>query len=199
MDRPIDLPGLAAVVRGFPTPIHFVGRDVFPDHALQNLCAITDGFATEDHLAILELADEIKVATFVVHPCLFPTAGICVEDGDAGAAKVYRFATREILLHDAAVHDAPDAVGAVAHFAWLFTGPGQIPLANPKIKLFLLLSLARSCLGFGRCLRKKRKSEKRERECCQDSHLERPSLRRRTPAKVSRIGGLGSFLVHLTA
>ena len=174
MDGPVDLPGFATVARGFPAPIYFVGRDVLPDHALQNLCAITDGFALEDHVAILEVTDEIKIASFVVDPRLFPMAGICVEDGDACAANVHRFATREILLHDAAVHDAPDAVGAVAHFAWLFTGPVQIPLANPKIKLFLLLSFAGSWLGFGRCLRKKGKSEERERKCRQDSHLELP-------------------------
>src|SRR6516225_9333406 len=99
MDGPVDLPRLATVARGFPAPIHFFGRDVLPDHALQNLCAITDGFALEDHVAILEITDEIKIAAFVVDPRLFPTAGIYVEDGDAGATKVHRFATREILLH----------------------------------------------------------------------------------------------------
>src|SRR5215472_16857508 len=106
MDGPVDLPGFAAVVRRFPTPIQFVGRDVFPYHALQNLCTISDRFALQDHLAIFEITNEIKITAFVVDPSLFPMSGICVEDRDACSAKMHGIATRKSFLHDTAIHNA---------------------------------------------------------------------------------------------
>src|SRR5579872_1688572 len=44
----------------------------------------------------------------------------------------------KILLHHTAIHDALDVVGAVSALARLASGPGEVPFANPEIKLFLL-------------------------------------------------------------
>src|SRR5579864_6932413 len=73
VDRPIDLPGLSAVVRGLPNPIQLIRGDVLPDHSLQDAVSnLIFHLSLQNHLAVLELPDEVQVAAFVVDPGLLP-------------------------------------------------------------------------------------------------------------------------------
>src|SRR5579862_6432128 len=74
MNRPVHLPSLSAVSGRLPTPIKFVSRNVFPDHSLQNLLPASNGFTLENHLSIVEAADEVEVAAFIVDPGLLPAS-----------------------------------------------------------------------------------------------------------------------------
>ena len=46
-------------------------------------------------------------------------------------------AAGEILLDDAAIQDALDAVRPVSGFAGIVSRPGQVPFANPEFELLL--------------------------------------------------------------
>src|SRR5215467_10441892 len=93
MNRPVHLPGLAAVSGGLPTPIEFVSRNVFPDHSLQDLLAVPNRLTLENHLSVAEIADEVEVTTFIVDPRLLPTVAAYVKGGNAGAAQMHRVST----------------------------------------------------------------------------------------------------------
>src|SRR5260370_36708517 len=68
VDRPVYLPGLAAVARRFPTPVEFICANVLPDHALQALHAVANFFALQDHLPVAEVTNEIEIASLVIDP-----------------------------------------------------------------------------------------------------------------------------------
>src|SRR5215831_2250729 len=72
MNRPVHLPALAAVGGRLPTPIEFVGRNVFPDHSLQNLLTVSNSLTLQNHLSVAEIAVEVEIATFIVDPRLLP-------------------------------------------------------------------------------------------------------------------------------
>src|SRR2546423_5744488 len=146
MNRPLHLPGFAAVAGGFPAPIEFVGPDIFPDHTLQDSGAIfTRRLALQDHLAAFEFPCEIEIATLIVHPGLLPFAGVTIKYGNAVAAQGHGLQAGETLVHDAAVEDTLNAVRAVADFTRLLSGPGQAPFADPEVELLLLGTAARWC------------------------------------------------------
>src|SRR5580692_5301702 len=69
MDCPLHLPAFAVVMRGLPSPVEVARGNIFPDHALQELRAIRPrGVALQDHLAVLEFADEVEIRALVVDP-----------------------------------------------------------------------------------------------------------------------------------
>jgi hypothetical protein len=139
MNRPVDLPGFAIVGRGFPAPVEFGRRDVLEYHALQRSRAVFAGhLALQNHLAVFEVADKIEIAALIVDPRLLPMAGTHVENRNAGAVQFRSIQGREIFLHDAIVQNALDAVRAMSGFAGVLPGPGKVPVAHPKIELFLL-------------------------------------------------------------
>src|SRR5882762_7318377 len=63
VNRPIHLPGFAAIGGGFPTPVEFGWRDVLKYHALHRARAVfADHLALQNHLAVFEVADKIQIA-----------------------------------------------------------------------------------------------------------------------------------------
>ena len=194
VNRPVDLPGLATVGGGFPTPIQFVGADVFPHHSLQDLLAVLCGLALENHLPIFEVANEIEVATLVVDPGLLPVTRSRVESGNAGTAQGDGISAGEIFLYDAAVHNAFDVVRAVPYFTRLVAGPSEVPVTNPELKLLLFRSSTRIrlcsvLLGGQKWTQKKEKSGK-------FGHGFRIETSRR---RKGEFVGAVEFLVHLAA
>ena len=149
VDGPIHLPRFTAIGRRFPTPVEFVGGDIFPDHALEgSLAVLADSFALKNHLAVFEVSGEIKIAALVVDPGLLPMRIAGHENGYAGAAQIGRVLAGEIFLNDAVVHDALDRVRAMAGFTGILAGPSEVPFADPEIKLLLLRGGA-GILGSG--------------------------------------------------
>jgi hypothetical protein len=43
----------------------------------------------------------------------------------------------KVFFDDAAIHYPLNVVGAMVDFSGLLAGPGQVPFADPEIKLFL--------------------------------------------------------------
>jgi hypothetical protein len=136
---PKDGPGLPAVIRSLPTPVKFIVADVLEHHALHALGAIgTNAVARQDHLPILRFTDKIQVSAFIVHTCLLPFAVAHIKNGNASSSKMHGVAAGERFLDDAPVQNAPHTVRPMGSFAGIVSRPGQVPFADPELKLFLL-------------------------------------------------------------
>jgi len=66
------LPVLTAILGGLPTPIELRNGNIFPNYTPQRFLIIfTNGFAFEDHLALLELSHKIEISPFIVPKVCF--------------------------------------------------------------------------------------------------------------------------------
>src|SRR5215510_8894323 len=150
MYGPIDLPRLAAVLGSFPAQIELILRNIFPDHALKDFRAVgTRGLARQNHLPVLKLTDEVEIAAVVVHPGLLPLSNGGHKSRNTHAAQGHGCAAGELLLDHTSTHDTIDAIAAMARFARFISGPGEVPLTNPEIELFLLRLCAGLCRRLG--------------------------------------------------
>src|SRR5204863_203196 len=105
-----------------------------------------DGFPREHHLPIFKFTAEIKITALIVNPGLLPPASASLEYGDAAAAKMHGLAAREVLLDDAAVENAVDAVCAMPGI----TGANPLPDARSGLSMnvsMLIFILAASILA----------------------------------------------------
>src|SRR5438094_3787328 len=113
-----------------PTPIEFDPADVLEDHPLLNLPSLgPDAVPREHHLPIFKFTAEIKITALIVNPGLLPPASASLEYGDAAAAKMHGLAAREVLLDDAAVENAVDAVCAMPGITGAIPRPRELPVA----------------------------------------------------------------------
>jgi len=130
VNLPPDYPHPSPIHRLLPTPIQPVLLDIMEDHTQHDRLTRGDVIRRQDHLFPFRAALEGPIVAVAVHPGLPPTPELLDLDRQAHASEGHGRVTVEALLDGASVEDSHDMIAAA-----LAVAPGDIPVAEPEIKL----------------------------------------------------------------